>query len=302
MPEWKSEALSLRTVIKIPTASIDIELLRCYHIIMAERIQNIHSDVDTQPIGDQLFKIVDSAWQATLADTGDRYERRYDGLGEVGLAFLTSSDRSPRAEGGDNPLLMTSSDNSVPNLAERGGTDRGMLRYRYNHVDSGAEFNPTLLGASADAIPESVLRHGRYPINGAAKRLLLLVRQDASTSFDSKGFITAIDGTIGAAGGIRMPNGRGIIAVSGGNQTHDDLLARHWAWMADCVINNGVKTLTQEEVDDLTVVIGDSMQAAVEHIMNYTRLTFHKRLDELEHPEHGAVIQEASSLLLSQAA
>lgn len=269
---------------------------------MAERMQDFHLDVDTQPIGNQLFEIVERAWQVALAGTGDKYERRYDGLSEVGLAFLTSSERDPRPKGGDNPLLMTSSDNSVPNLAERRSADRGMLRYRYNHADSDAEFNPTLLGADTDTIPKSILEHGRYPINGAAKRLLLLERPNTLTSFDSEGLNTGIYGTIGAAGGIRMPNGRGIIVVSGGNQVHDDLLAKHWAWLAESVINNGVETLTQEEVDDLTAVVGDSLRAAVEHIMDYTHKSFHRRLDELDHREHEPVIREASLLLLSQAA
>ena len=269
---------------------------------MIERAPDIHRDVDVKPIGDQLFLITDRAWQGSLADTGDLFDRRYNGLGRIGLAILTSTDRPPRPLGLDNPLCMIFN-STVPHLAMRGTLDKGMLKYRYNQADTDAVFDPSPLGVrSLDQIPKSILEHKRYPTNGAAKRFLLLNRSSLLSSYNEDGLNTGIFGTIGAAGGIRLLNKRGIVAVSGGNQIHDHLLAMHWAWMGEGIIDRNIVELTSLETEVLAVAVQDSMKAAIEHIEAYTRRTFHKRLDELQHSDYKNVLQEASSFLLSEAA
>jgi hypothetical protein len=259
---------------------------------------NIHSSVDVEPIGDPLFDILDYAWQKALAETGDSFDRRYKDLTSgVGLALLTASDRSPRPLQQDNPLEVN---DVTPFLAERGTDDVGNLKYRFNHQDHEAVFNPSLLGVpSLDQISGDVLRHGRYPINGAAKRLLLMWHTDWSTSHDPSGLNTGIYGTIGAAGAIRDAEGKGIVTVSGGNQAHDHVAGRHWLWMANGALETPEASLNADQFAKLEVAVTGSMKATIEHIKTYVeKIHKGKRLDEIEHHEYAKVLQEADSFLL----
>lgn len=264
--------------------------------------ENVHQ-VDVSPeIGGDLFTILDTAWQVALADTGDKFERRYDGLEGIGLALMTATDRRPIPGGSDNPLgLVPGAEVPRANLIERGTEPApqpgvGTLRYRSNHQHGDAQLDVSLLGVdNPEEVDELVLANGRYAINAAAKRFYLLNNAHSTTSHNPDGPRTGTRGELGAAGGLRLPEGLGIVSISGGNQAHDHIGGQIYSWMARDIIaehtERGQK-LEQVQLDDYESLAITTMVNLVEATRTFVRREFSRRLDELEHSEYGRVLTE----------
>lgn len=275
---------------------------------MSERLKDFHDVDKDRVLGEQVFDIIDSAWQAVLVGSGDHYHRRYDGLTGVGLALTTARNRRPKEFGVDNPLVVVAAGPrstlsrrrpSISTEPTRPQPDV-LIGYRYNGQDADAELDPRNLGVrSLDQISPTALRHGKFPINAAAKRYYLLNNPDEVFSYRADGLATGFYGELAAGGGVRYGD-LGVVTFSGGDPTHDHVANLRWASMAEYAMGLGLTRIPDDTVTKLRAESIDVLQGAFEHIRGFVARTFAgRRLDELEHHETESLYNEVTGQVAS---